>query len=118
MKFTFKKTPKIGMYSSFETDHTTIKFQKRVCGSIYEKELNGKYSISLMVEKTNTITDNNTNCSWTHTSFKKKFDTEKEAREMLNQGAHWIFEKYTIHTHKDQTFHFSDFSFLRLYKCG
>lgn len=97
MIFTFKKAIKSGKYGSFNPDYTDIKFLKKVCGSIVEDRNSGKYYIIMMVEKTDKITDDNSNCSWKNIRFKVRFESEKEAREWLNENIKLIFDSYTLH---------------------
>jgi len=93
MKFTFKRNNPVGRYRSFEMIQTDIKIKRKICGSINEST-NG-WKISIMVKGS---PKHNPNCNWRHIIFKKRFETEKEARDFLNsEVCHSALEKYEIH---------------------
>jgi hypothetical protein len=93
LRFTFKTTHPTGSYRSFYDPYHTIKFKKQTVGTIDHKT----NKISLMVVKTDTITDNNPNCEWKSITLAVKPKSLQEAKDFLNENVDRILERYTLH---------------------
>lgn len=92
-RFTFKTECSTGKYRSFYPDSHYIKLNKIVCGKIEDKL---PYTIRLQVIKTNINEDGNPNCAWRWVTFKKEFNTLKDAKEWLNRNFEEINKSFKI----------------------
>lgn len=93
-KFTFKTDHPTGRYQSFFKSTTSIKLQKRVCGSILERD--GKFKIQLMIIKADINEDDNPNCKWRLIQLKIGFETEKAAKLFLNEKREGLKKRWNI----------------------
>lgn len=91
--FTFKTDKPTGRYRSFDCDVHNIKLNSKNVGTISDSK---PHKISLMVMKTDTITDSNKNCDWKWITFKQPFDTIDAAKTFLKQNYTLITSKYQI----------------------
>ena len=102
MKFTFKNE-KLSPYSSY-LKHTTIKLNRKECGSIWEKNISStenEAEIRLMIVKNDKINDGNPNCSWMWITLKNKFASTDEAKQFLHDNIDKITQKYTLNLLND-----------------
>lgn len=90
---TFKKYVPQGRFRSFEQRRTTIKLDKRECGTIHETKA-GPWSVSISIKKEKTLKDP---APFRYITFSKRFDTESEAREWLLRDWAKIFARYEIY---------------------
>ena len=98
MKFTFKKYIPTGRYKSFELKYTDIKLKKKVIGHISELRDSHKYRVSFAIKKEKTKKDP---APFKWVSFKKQFDTEKEARDFVNDDPQAIQDKLDLYSFED-----------------
>jgi len=95
MKFAFKKMKKEGRFRSFQKDVTDIKINKKVVGHITEND-DFLYSVSFSVKKQPTKSDPAT-FKWV--VLKKKFESEKEARDYIQNCIERIVSQLDIYSH-------------------
>ena len=72
----------------------TIKYKKKPCGTIYAPTWSTedhKWSISLMVEEEKANSND-----WKWVKFKARFETEKEARQWLQDHGLQILSRYKL----------------------
>ena len=92
-KFTFKIGKGTGKWAWTSNPEHYIKLDKMIVGQI----THGTWDIRLKVMETETITDNNPNCSWKWITLTKKSSSLEEAKDFLNQVVSDILKKYTLH---------------------
>jgi pentose-5-phosphate-3-epimerase len=92
--FTFKTNKPTGRYKAFYNISIDIKYEKAIVGSI---DHDAPYKIRLMVEKTDTITDNNPNCSWKWITLKYEFESIDASKEWLQTNKDSILRSFTLH---------------------
>ncbi len=98
MKFTFKTIKPTGKWRGFDKESYHILLNKKQVGLFYNQ---GEYwSITFMVMKTETITDDNPNCPWKWIQLKAKPKTLDEAKEFVNSVFVELSLKYKFH-HND-----------------
>lgn len=81
-KFTFKKVVHTGMFRFFEKEQTLIKLNKKECGTINEIKSNC-YKIDFFIKKEKT---KKSLAPFKRIFLKKKFSSEKEAREWVKKN--------------------------------
>lgn len=106
MKVTFKREPREKGLRAVGNTHQSvdIKSNKKKFGAIIApnwRTKDNKWGVQFCVEKDETITDNNPNCSWMWVSIAKRFDTEDDARAYVNEYIDRFAEKYTFHYFED-----------------
>ncbi len=102
MKFTFKKEPRVSGLAAIGNPNpdTQIKLNKKECGRIVGpvwSSTDKMWTIRFTVKKT--VPDDNPNCDWKWVQFKKKFETEPEAREYITQNAEKILNESSLTLH-------------------
>lgn len=101
---TFKNHPKnTGLYSVGNPDSDIdIKVDKKKIGLILASSWQQKYwRIQIAIKKP--VPDNNPNCDWKWTGFKKQFGESKDAKEFVKKYLLQFLEnyKYTPHYFDD-----------------
>ncbi len=97
-KFTFKKQPReTGLRSvGHPYQSVDIKHNKKVVGTInapYWPRNSHKWDIQLAVRDGDL---------WTWRTFRKRFDTEADARQFLQENAESILSKHTLHYFEEE----------------
>jgi len=99
--FTFKTEKATGKYRSFYSDEIYIKFRKKVCGNIVERNTNKwcgiVYKIRFQVIKDDKITDDNPNSIWKWITLTKEFDIVDDAKTWLKENKDGIFNKFNLY---------------------
>lgn len=100
-KFTFKTVKPTGKWGAFSKNQYLIKLDGKEVGQIYESYVDGTGTVfqpSFTVIKTDTLTDNNPNCSWMWIKLALKRPTLLEVQEILNSEDFFksVLEKYTL----------------------
>lgn len=97
-KFTFKKTPRVGRYSSFEPDFTDIKLEGSKVGWIAEASHFSKFPVEERYGISFHVQDGE---SFRNITLKKRFPKEVDARDFLMKHNDMIQEKYKLHKLKE-----------------
>ena len=95
--FTFKKHRYEGPYRGFEKDHTDIKLNMKVVGTITERKVN-TYIVSFAVEKEPTETDP---APFRWQMINATFKDEDEARQFVRRQFFIIQSILNLHSFED-----------------
>lgn len=109
-KFSFKKYIPTGRWRSFEAQNNYgIKLDGKKVGNIseiklrndifgrYEKEDEGKFIISFMINKKDPMEDNNPNCSWRWIRLKRRFENSEEAKQFVIDNSEFIQTQFDLY---------------------
>jgi uncharacterized alpha/beta hydrolase family protein len=93
LNVSFKTERPTGRYRSFDSSSHYIKLNKRKIGTIHPDT----WQISLMVMKTDKITDDNRNCPWRWITLKRKSNSLEDAKAWIQTNISRLVENYEFH---------------------
>jgi len=99
-KFTFKTNKPVGKYRIFQTPEHLIKYKRKVCGCINERNYN-KFKIMFAVNKKDIDEDGNPNCKWKRIYVENEFDSLQSAKDFINNHTDKIVENLDLYLFED-----------------